>query len=117
MYLETHPAVLSLMAERTSHDIQQAGKEYFPGFPRYRSRFDLREIQNIGDQVQQVCSRSMNGAGKLNLLWSKIRVRIGAELLDTKQNAVERCAQLVRQDSQELGFVLRGQSQFFCLVL
>ena len=58
----------------------------------------------------------MNRAGKLNLFWRQVPIRVIAELLAQDQDAVKWRAQLMRHVSQELGLVLRRQSQLLGLL-
>src|SRR5579859_1568919 len=109
--------VFGLMTEGTSQHVKQAGKEDFFGFNGNSSGFDLRQIQNVADEVQQVGAGSMDSSGKFDLLCAQIAVRIVGELLSQNENAVERSAQLVRHVGQELRFVFRSQRQLFCLFL
>ena len=66
--LEGQLPVFRFVAERTRDHIQQAGEEDFLRFHRHRSGFDLRKIENVADQVEQVRSRAVNGARELHLL-------------------------------------------------
>ena len=108
--------VLRLVTEGTRHHLQQAGEEDFLRFDRDRAGFDLRQIENVADQVQQVGAGAVNGARELDLLGRQVAVRVVAELLAQHQNAVERRAQLVRHVGQEFGLVLRGERQFLGLL-
>ncbi len=114
--LEDELAVLRLVPERPRHHVEQAGEEDLFRFDRDRARFDLREIENVADQVQQVGAGAVNGAGELDLLRREIAVRVVGELLAEHQNAVERRAQLVRHVGQELGLVLRSERQLLGLL-
>ena len=58
----------------------------------------------------------MNRAGKLNLFWRQVPIRVIAELLAQDQDAIKWRAQLMRHVSQELGLVLRRQSQLLGLL-
>src|SRR5580700_1214952 len=101
LYLKSQVPVLRFVAEWPFQRIQHSSEEYFVRFHRDRSRLDLREIENIRDQVQQVCAGAMDGARELHLLWRQVPVRVIAELLAQHQDAVERCPQLVRHVGQE----------------
>src|ERR1700687_96508 len=116
LHLETETAVLGFMPERTFHHVQQTGKIDFLCLHRYGPGFDLRQIKNVGDQVQQVCPGAMNRAGELNLFWRQVSIRVIAELLAQDQDAVKWRAQLMRHVSQELRLVLGGQSQLLRLL-
>ena len=113
--LEGQLPVLRLMAERPRDHLEQAAEEDFFGLDGNRAGLDLREIENVADQVQQVRAGAVNGARELHLLGGQIAVRIVAELLAQHQNAVQRRAQLVRHVGQEFGFVLRSERQFLGL--
>ena len=116
LHLERQPAVLRLVTERTSNHLQQVGEEYFLRLDRYRSRFDLREIENVADQVQQVRSGAVNRAGELNLLRRQVVIGVLAELLAQHKNRVQRSSQLVRHVRQEFRFVLGSKREFLCLL-
>ena len=87
------------------------------GIDRHRAGFDLRQIENVADQVQQVGAGAVNGAGELDLLRREIAVRVVGELLAQDQDAVERRAQLVRHVGEEFRLVLRGQRELGRLLL
>ena len=72
LHLESELPVFRFVTERTSHHVEEIGEEYFLGLDRNRSGFDLREIENVADQVQQVGSRAVNRARELNLLRRQI---------------------------------------------
>src|ERR1700692_2361574 len=75
---EAEVSIFGLVRERTFHHIQQAREENFLRLDRYRARFDLRQIQNVGDQIEQVRSSAMNRARELDLLIRQISIRIVA---------------------------------------
>ena len=68
VHIEGQLAVLRFVAERARHHLQQAGEEYLLRFHRNRAGFDLRQVENVADQVEQVRSRAMDRARKLHLL-------------------------------------------------
>ena len=72
---------------------------------------DLRQVENVADQVEQVGAGAVDGAGEFHLLGRQVAVRIVGELLTQDQDRVERRAQLVRHVGQEFGLVLRGERQ------
>ena len=116
LHLEIEAPILRLVTEWTLHHVEQIGNEDFFRFHRNRSRLDLRQIENVGDQVEQVRSRAMNGARELHLLRRQVAIRIVAELLAQHQNTVERRAQFVRHVSQEFRLIFRSQRQFLGLL-
>ena len=86
-------------------------------FDADRAGFDLRKIENVVDQIQQVRAGRIDIAGEIDLLGQQIAGRIVGQLLAEDENRVERRAQLVRHVGQKLGLVLRGQRQFGRLFL
>src|SRR5579883_3220260 len=90
-HIKDQLAILGLVTEWTSHHIKQIGEEYLLGFHRDGSGFDLGEIKDVADQVQEIRARAVNGASELNLLRRQIAVRILGKLLTKYKNTVERC--------------------------
>src|ERR1700751_824769 len=93
--VEAESSAFRLVTEWSRHHVQQTGKEDFFRFHRDGSGFDLREVENVADQVEQVRTRTVNGASIFHLLGCQVVIRIVAELLTENQNAVERGPQLV----------------------
>src|SRR4029077_8496402 len=104
-------AAFGFVPEGAADGLEQVGEEHLLGLDRDRSGFDLRQVENIGDQVQQVGARTVNRASKLDLLRRQVALGVVGQLLAEDQDAIERRAQLVRHVGQELGLVLRGQRQ------
>src|SRR5580765_383342 len=102
MNVERQLAVLRLVTERTSHCIEHASEEDLLRLDGYGSRFDLRQVENVGDEVQQVGASAVNRARELDLFRSEVAIWIVAELLSEHQNTVQRSTQLVRHVGQEL---------------
>ena len=65
---KAEPPVFRFVAERAGDHVEQAGEEDFFGLHRHRARFDLRQIENVADQVQQVGAGAVNGAREFDLL-------------------------------------------------
>src|SRR6476469_1113208 len=65
--LEQQLPGLGLMAKRTRNRRYDIREVDFFGFDRDGSRLDLRQVENVADQVQKIASRAVNGAGKLHL--------------------------------------------------
>src|SRR6202158_4225196 len=114
-HFESEMPILGFVTEWTFHHVQQTGEEYFLCLYRDCSRFDLGQIQNVSDEVQQVCPGTMNRPGKFNLLGQQVTIRVFTKLLAQDQDAVEWRAQLMGHVRQELGLVLRSQSQLLGL--
>ncbi len=80
-HLENQMPVFRFVSEWPCHGVEQTGEEDFIRFDRYRARFDLGKIQNVADQVQQVCTGSVDGAGELHLLRRQVSIWIVSKLL------------------------------------
>ena len=111
MNVERELARFRLVAERARHHVEQIGEEDLLGIDRDGAGFDLRQIENVADQVEQVGAGAVNGAGELDLLRREVAFRIVGELLAEDQDRVERRAQLVRHVGEEFRLVLRGQRE------
>jgi len=61
----------------------------------HRSRFDLREIQDVVDQREEVVARRMDRLGEIDLLVGQVAAGILAQLIGKDQQAVERRPKLV----------------------
>ena len=79
--------------------------------------FDLRQVENVVDQVEQVGAGAVDGARELDLLLVEVALLVVGQQLRQDQQRVERGAQLVAHVGQELGLVLGGQRQLLGLLL
>ena len=102
---------VGLDPERAGDHVDQAGEGDFLGVDGDGSRFDLGQVENVADQVEQVGTGAVDGAGEVDLLERQIAFRVVAELLAQNQDAVERRAQLVRHVGEEFRLVLRRQRE------
>src|SRR6202020_472366 len=66
--IEGELAVFGFVAEWPYDGLQEVGGEDVLCLHRPRARFDLRKIENVADQVQQVGAGTVNRAGKFDLL-------------------------------------------------
>ena len=115
--LEGEAAVFGLVPERPADGVEQVGDRNLLGVDRDGAGLDLRQVEDVADQVEQVGAGAVDGARELDLLGREIAVRVVAELLAEDQDAVERRAQLVRHVGEEFGLVLRGQRKLGRLFL
>ena len=116
-HVERQAAVLGVVLERAHDEIEQVGEVHLLGLDRHRARLDLREIEDVRDQVEEVGAGAVDGARELDLLAGEVPLGVVGELLAEDQDAVQRRAQLVRHVGEELGLVLRGQRQLLGLLL
>ena len=117
MNLERQLARFRLVAERPRHHVEEVGEEHFLGVDRDGAGFDLGQVENIADEVEQVGAGAVDGARELDLLRRQIAFRIVGELLAEDQDRVERRAQLVRHVGQEFRLVLGGERELGRLLL
>ena len=66
--LERQLAVLRLVPERPGHDVEQVGEEDLLGIDRDGAGLDLRQVEDVADEVQQVGAGAVDGARELDLL-------------------------------------------------
>jgi hypothetical protein len=97
--------------------VAQSGKRHLLRFDGYGAGFDLRQVENIADEVHEIGAGGVNIFRKLHLLGFQIALGIIGQLLRQNQHAVERRAQLVRHVSEKLGLVLGGERQLSGLFL
>ena len=105
------------MAERSRHHVEQVGEEHILGVDRNRAGLDLRQVENVADQIEQVGAGGMDGAGEFDLLGGQVALRVVGQLLAENEDRIERRAQFVRHVGQEFRLVFRGQRQFGRLLL
>ena len=99
---EAQIAALRHVPEVAVNRVADGGERQFLGLDRHRARFDLRKIQDVADEVQQVGAGAVNRAGEFHLLGREVALRIVHQLLSENEDAVERRAQFVRHVRQKL---------------
>src|SRR5207247_2437888 len=77
------------------------------GVHHHRPRLDLRQVEDVVDEHQQVVAGRVDRLGELLLLAGQVPLRVLGELVGEDEQAVERRPQLVAHVRQELGLVLR----------
>ena len=81
------------------------------------ARLDLGQVQDVVDELEQVRPGRMNDVGVLDLLGGEVPARVLSEEPGQDQQAVQRCAQLVRHVREELRLVFRGQRKLLRALL
>src|SRR6185437_274733 len=66
--VERQLSVLRLVPERAPDRFEQVGCQDFFRIHRHGSRFDLGQVEDVADQVQQIGAGAVNGARKFDLL-------------------------------------------------
>ena len=114
---EGQSLALGDVAEAALHRLGQVGEGQRFGLHGDGAGLDLRQVEDVGDEHQQVTAGGVDVARELDLFGRQVAGGIDRELLAQDQDAVQRRAQLVRHVGQELRLVLRGQGKFSRLVL
>jgi hypothetical protein len=117
--LDAERQVLGLghVAEAAIEVVEHAAERDRLDVDRHRARLDLRQVENVVDQVEQVGAGRVDVARELDLLRRQVAARVAGELLAEDQNRVEGSPQLVRHVGEELGLVLRRERQLLGLFL
>ena len=115
--LERKAAPLRLVTERAGDGFLEVAQRNFLRVDRHRAGFDLRKVEDVADEIEQVAARAVNCARELDLTMRQVAVGIVRELLAKDQDAVERRAQLVRHVREKFRLVLRGQRKLGRLLL
>ena len=117
LHVEGQPAALGLVLEGAGDHVEEVREVDLLGLHGHRARLDLRQVEDVGDQVEQVGAGAVDRPRELHLPRRQVAVGVVGQLLAEDQDAVERGAELVRHVGQELRLVLRGQGQLGGLVL
>ena len=75
LHLEAELAGFRLVAERPRHRFDDIGEADFLGLHRDGAGFDLGEVENVADQVEQIGAGAMDGAGEIHLLERQVAGR------------------------------------------
>src|SRR5688572_11816202 len=111
LYLEHQSFGLGDVMEVAIHGLAKSRKRDLLGLDRDGAGFDLREIQDVVDQGEQVRARRVDVLGKVRLLRGQVTARVLGKLLAQDEDRVERCAELVRHVCEELRLVLAGERE------
>jgi len=103
--LERELLVLRDGAERPLDELAEVAELHVGHVHVHASRFDLREVEDVVDQVEEIRARAVDRVRELDLLLREVAVRILLQQLREDEQRVERRAQLVRHVREELGLV------------
>ena len=109
--IERKVTSLRLVPERPRHRVEQVRQVELLGVDRDGAGLDLRQVEDVADEVQQVAAGAVDGARELDLLVGEVAVGVLAQLLAEDEDRVERRAQLVGHVGEELRLVFRSQRQ------
>ena len=82
----------------------------------HRAGLDLRQVEDVVDEHEQVVAGRVDRLGELRLLDRQVAFGVLAELVGEDQQAVERRPQFVRHVGQEFRLVLGGEGQLLGLL-
>ena len=68
LHVEGQGAALRLVPEGTADHVEQVGEVDLLGLHRHGARFDLRQVEDVGDQVQQVGAGAVDRPREFHLL-------------------------------------------------
>ena len=104
-------------AEGAVHEARDVGNRHFGDRHLHLSRLDLRQIQNVVDEVEEVGARGVYRARVLHLLRRERAVFVVRQQLREDQQRVQRRAQLVRHVCEELALVLGAERELLRFLL
>ena len=111
------PLGLGLVAEPLVEVAGQLVDVDIADLERGAARFNLRQVEDIVNQMQQVVAGSVHHTHHVDLLLGQVAVAVLAQLFGQQQQAVERRAQLMRHVGEKFGLVLRRQRELLRLFL
>ena len=115
--VEVEALVGSELAEGPLHVLLQMLHRHLADFDRHRSGFDLRQVEDVVDEVEKVRSRRIDRPRELDLLLVEVALRVVGQQLRQDEQRVERRPKLVGHVGKELGLVLRRQRELLGLLL
>ena len=93
----------------------QVFQPQFAAFHHHGAGFDLRQVENVVDEHEQVFARAVDGFGMLGLFGCEVPLHVLGQLVGQDEQRIQWCAQFVRHVGKELGFVLGGERQLLGL--
>src|ERR1700681_576683 len=114
---EAQAALLRHAAERPLDVVADVRDALLGDVDRGGAGLDLREVEDVVDEREQIGAGSPDGLRHLDLLVGEVLLAVVAELFGEDQQRVERRAQLVRHVGEKLRLVLRGERELFGLLL
>src|SRR6266545_4040494 len=114
---ELQPLVRRQLVEADVELLDDLVERRVDGVYHHHPGFDLREVEDVVDQREQVGAGRADRLGELHLLAGQIALDVFGELAREDEHRVERRAQLVRHIGQEFGLVFRGQGELYGLLL
>ncbi|QJW99075.1 hypothetical protein FTUN_6673 [Frigoriglobus tundricola] len=104
-----------LFGDRAEHAVQVLDELREPhrlGPHVHAPGLDLRQVEDVVDEREQVVPGGLNGLGVPHLFGRQVPLAVVREELRQDERGVQRRAQLVRHVGQEVGLVPAGQLEF-----
>ena len=114
---EAQPLVGGELTECPLHVLAQVRQRHVGDFNRHRAGLDLREVENVADEAEQIGACRIDGASEFHLLVVQIALLVGSEKVRKYQQRVQWRSQLVAHVGQEFGLVFRGERKLLSLFL
>ena len=112
LHAERQVLGLGDMAEVALDVFAQTRERNLFDIDRDRPRLDLRQVEDVVDEMQQVGAGGIDVAREFDLLVGQVARTVAGELLTQDEDRVQGRAQLVRHVGEEFRLVLRRQRQF-----
>ena len=92
---ELESLLLGDVVEHAFDHAVQLGEPHLTDVHHHGARLDLRQIEDVVDQVEQVVARGVDGLCEFGLPSAQVSIRVLGELVGEDQQAVEGRAELV----------------------
>src|SRR5205807_4136910 len=111
IHLESHadPLPRGTLAQQRQRVLQHLGKRQTADLQLHPSGFDLREVEDVIDQCEQMATRAVDIGNVFHLLLVEIAEQLVLKDLGEPDDRVERGAQLVRHVGEKLRLVPAGR--------
>src|SRR5437867_7906929 len=97
--------------ERPLDGFAERLKRDFLGFDGDSTGLDLREIEDVVDERQQIGAGGMDVSREVHLLRVQVADSVLGQLLPEYENRVQRCPEFMRHVREELRLVLRRERE------
>src|SRR3546814_5054550 len=96
--------------------LSESAHRHLADLDRNGAGFDLGQVENVVDEVEEVRSRRMDRPRELGLLLVEVALRIVGEELREDQQRIQWRAKLVTHVREEFGFVFGGERKLLGLL-
>ena len=117
LHRELERLLLRERPERPLSELAHVGELELGGLDLHLPRLDLRQVEDVVDQVEEVAARGVDRPRVLHLLLAQVLVGVLREQLREDEQRVERRPQLVGHVREELGLVPGREGELLGLLL